>query len=97
MHVNAVFSHNEQYILSTVSVGTLSIQQNKCTMMKETMDKSPPMNIQKAWNGLKPTADDLTCEMKLVQQPTAVMFTLQQACDSYSNITKGEWHSSTQL
>jgi hypothetical protein len=65
--------------------------------MKEMMDRPPPLMTQKAWNGLKPTAGDLTHEMKLVQQYTAVMFTLQQGCGSYSNITKGECHSSTQL
>jgi len=33
----------------------------------------------------------------MAQQYTAVMFTLQQRCGSYSNIMKGEWHSRTQL
>ena len=58
MHVNTIFSQNEQHILSTASVGTLSIQQNKRRMMNETTDRPPPMITQKAWNGLKPTADD---------------------------------------
>jgi len=33
----------------------------------------------------------------MAQQFTAVMFTLQQGCGSYSNIMKGEWHSITPL
>jgi len=33
----------------------------------------------------------------MAQQYTAVMFTLQQRCGSYSNVTKGERHSNTQL
>lgn len=57
MHVNTIFSQNEQYILSTVSVGTLSTQHNKCRMTKETTDRPPPTTAQ-ARNGLKPTADD---------------------------------------
>jgi len=33
----------------------------------------------------------------MAQQYTAVMFKLQQGCGSYSNVTKGERHSSTKL
>jgi hypothetical protein len=34
----------------------------------------------------------VTYEMKLAEQHTTVMFTLQQAC---SNVMKGDWHSTT--
>jgi len=33
----------------------------------------------------------------MAQQYTAVMFTLQQGCGSYSYVMKGERHSNTQL
>ena len=49
IHVNTIFSQNEQYTLSTVSIGSLSIQYNKCRMMMETTDR--PMMTEQAWNG----------------------------------------------
>jgi len=36
----------------------------------------------------------ITHEMKLVQQPTAAVFILQQGCGSYSNVTKKQYNSS---
>ena len=56
--MNTIFSHNEQYILPTVSVRTLSIQHNKYRMMKEMTDRPPTLMTEQARNGLKPTADD---------------------------------------
>jgi hypothetical protein len=51
-------SQNDQHILSTVTVGTLSTQHNKCRMTKETTDKPTTMMTEQGQNGLKPTADD---------------------------------------
>jgi hypothetical protein len=53
-----IFSQNKQYKLSTVSVGTLSIQHNKCRMMKEMTNRPTPMMTEQTRNGFKPTADD---------------------------------------
>jgi hypothetical protein len=61
------------YILSPVSVATLSIQHNKCRMTNRRMDRPKSMMTEQAWNGLKPTADDYNI---LNEADAAVMLTL---------------------